>query len=83
VRLDLWTTRLIVGAVVIGWLASLGASMVSDFEPPATLNALFLALASAALAINTTNHGNGHGQTPSTPKELSGHKHRHKDDHDD
>ena len=43
---------MIVGAVVLGWLASLGASMISSFEPPPTLNALFLALAGSALAIN-------------------------------
>ena len=38
-RLDTWAVRLIVGAVVFGWLASLGASMISTFEPPDSLNA--------------------------------------------
>jgi len=66
VRLDTWATRLIVGAVVLGWLASLGASMISTFEPPDTLNALFLALAGSALAIN----GNEHMNKPPTPPEL-------------
>jgi hypothetical protein len=63
VRLDTWTVRLIVGAVVVGWLASLVASMISSFEPPDTLNALFLALAGSALAIN----GNEHMQNKHTP----------------
>jgi hypothetical protein len=70
----------IVGAVVIGWLASLGASMVSDFEAPATLNALFLALAGSALAINGNHHAPG--PPPEPPKELTppNHKKRKKDD---
>ena len=53
---------MIVGAVVLGWLASLGASMFSDFQPPETLNALFLALAGSALAIN--GHETKHPQLP-------------------
>lgn len=65
-RLDTWTVRVIVGAVVIGWLASLAASMISDFEPPATLNALFLALAGSALAINGT-HSTGPPHDPPKP----------------
>lgn len=63
-RLDTWATRLIVGAVVLGWLASLGASMVSTFEPPDSLNALFLALAGSALAINGNEHMNKQQQKP-------------------
>lgn len=63
-RLDTWATRLIVGAVVLGWLASLGASMVSTFEPPDTLNALFLALAGSALAINGNEHMQNKSSTP-------------------
>lgn len=55
---------MIVGAVVLGWLASLGASMISSFEPPDTLNALFLALAGSALAIN----GNEHMKPPPPPQ---------------
>lgn len=69
-RLDTWATRLIVGAVVLGWLASLGASMISSFEPPDTLNALFLALAGSALAINGNEHlNNKHPpRPPESPK---------------
>lgn len=63
-RLDTWATRLIVGAVVLGWLASLGASMVSTFEPPDSLNALFLALAGSALAINGNEHMNKQQKPP-------------------
>jgi len=40
--------------------------MISTFEPPDTLNALFLALAGSALAIN----GNEHMNKPPTPPEL-------------
>ncbi len=56
------------GAVVVGWLASLGASMISSFEPPDTLNALFLALAGSALAINGNEHMNHKPPTPQLPK---------------
>lgn len=52
------------GAVVVGWLASLGASMISTFEPPDTLNALFLALAGSALAINGNEHINKNNTPP-------------------
>lgn len=62
-RLDSFTVRLIVCAVVGGWLASLVASMVSEFEPPSSLNALFLALAGSALAIHGTN-GNAKKDEP-------------------
>lgn len=51
-RLDPWTVRAIVGAVIVGWLASLVASIFSSFEPPDTLNALFLAVAGSALAVH-------------------------------
>lgn len=51
--MDSWTVRLVLGAIVVGWLGSLFASMVSDYEPPAALNALFLSLAGAVLAMST------------------------------
>jgi len=42
----------IIGAVVLGWLTSLVASIFTPFEPPDTLNALFLAVAGSALAVH-------------------------------
>lgn len=60
-RLDPWTVRLIVLAVVVGWLASLVASMVSAFEPPESLNALFVGLVGTALALRGGGNGNGNG----------------------
>jgi len=58
----------IVGAVVLGWLTSLVASIFSSFEPPDTLNALFRAIAGAALSV--------HGSEPKKaelPKEEKTH----------
>jgi len=69
VRLDTWTVRLIVGAVVFGWLTSLVASIFTSFEPPETLNALFLALAGSALAINGNEHMSKQKPTELPPAE--------------
>jgi len=55
----------IVGAVVLGWLTSLVASIFTDFEPPDTLNALFLAVAGSALAV----HGSEPKKTEPAPIE--------------
>ena len=59
-RLDPWLVRIIVGAVVVGWLGALTASIVNpDYQPPESLNALFLALAGSALALRNHNGNSG------------------------
>lgn len=67
-RLDSWTVRLIVGSVVTGWMICLIASIFSDFEPPDTLNALFLSLAGAAIALNR----NGDDEEKEEPRHRAG-----------
>ena len=58
-RLDGWSRRLVVVTVVVAWMTSLVASIFTAFEPPPTLNALFLALAGGALAIQGEEKGKG------------------------
>lgn len=63
-RLDPWLVRIIVGAVVVGWMAALTASIVNpEYEPPESLNALFLSLAGAALALRGSS-GNDKDEGP-------------------
>ena len=55
---DPWLTRLIVGAVVVGWLSAQVASMIHPaYQPSAALNAVFLSLVGGVLALSQKKGG--------------------------
>jgi hypothetical protein len=56
VRLDPWVVRLVICAVVAMWLATQIADLVNPaYDPPESINALFLSLVGAVLALRKQN----------------------------